>query len=105
MALQPRNLVILTTLVLAGCSALPNVAVPTIKERNSFKGQPLSAVTARLGFPNDQQTIDGQKVYYWRIGTAIQECRIKVVMAGEVVDSYETFGDAPICGPYEARAN
>jgi hypothetical protein len=104
MALQPRNLVILATLVLAGCSALPNIAVPTIKDRNNFKGQPLSAVTARLGFPNDQQTVDGQKVYYWHIGTAQQECRIKVGMAGEVVDSYETFGDASICGPYEAPA-
>jgi hypothetical protein len=105
MALQARNLVILATLTLAGCGALPNIAVPTVKERNNFKGQPLSDVTARLGFPSDQQTIEGQKVYYWRIGTAMQECRVKVVMAGEVVDTYETFGDAAICGPYEARAN
>jgi hypothetical protein len=28
-----------------------------------------------------------------------------VIMAGEIVDAYETFGDSPICGPYEARAN
>jgi len=96
---------ILATLLLAGCSALPNIAVPTVKERNNFKGQPLSAVTARLGLPGDQQTVDGQKVYYWRIGTPTLECRIKVVMADDVVDSYDTFGDSPICGPYEARAN
>jgi hypothetical protein len=105
MALRPRDLVILATLVLAGCGGLPNIAVPTVKERNNFKGQPLSAVTARLGYPTDQSTVDGQKVYYWRTGTAMQECRIKVVMAGDIIDSYETFGDAPICGPYEARAN
>jgi hypothetical protein len=105
MAPRPRNLAILATLVLAGCSAMPNLAIPTVKERNDFKGKPLSAVTARLGFPNDQSTIDGQTVYYWRIGTALQECRIKVVMAGDIIDTYETFGDAPICGPYEARAN
>jgi hypothetical protein len=104
MALRPRDLVILATLVLAGCGGLP-IAVPTVKERNNFKGQPLSAVTARLGYPTDQSTVDGQKVYYWRTGTAMQECRIKVVMAGDIIDSYETFGDAPICGPYEARAN
>jgi hypothetical protein len=105
MAFQPRNLAILAALVLAGCGAMPNIGLPTVKERNDFKGKPLSAVTQRLGFPNDQSTIDGQKVYYWRVGVAMQECRIKVVMAGDVVDTYETSGDAPICGPYEARAN
>lgn len=105
MVFQPRNLAILATLILAGCGAMPNIGLPTVKERNDFKGKPLSAVTQRLGFPNDQSTIDGQKVYYWRVGVAMQECRIKVVMAGDVVDTYETSGDAPICGPYEARAN
>ncbi|MGC1663872.1 MAG: hypothetical protein WA773_11050 [Bradyrhizobium sp.] len=105
MVFQPRNFAILATLVLAGCGAMPNIGLPTVKERNDFKGKPLSAVTQRLGFPTDQSTIDGQKVYYWRVGVAMQECRIKVVMAGDVVDTYETSGDAPICGPYEARAN
>jgi hypothetical protein len=105
MALQPRSLVILTALLLAGCSAMSNIGLPTVKERNDFKGKPLSAVTARLGWPTDQATVDGQKVYFWRIGTAMQECRIKVVMAGDVIDSYGTSGDPPICGPYEARAD
>ena len=84
---------------------MPNIGLPAVKERNDFKGQPLSAVTARLGYPTFSDTADGQKIYYWRIGVATQECRIKVVMAGDIVDSYSTYGDAPICGPYEARAN
>jgi hypothetical protein len=103
MADHIRNLAMLATLTLAGCGAMPNIGVPTIKERNDFKGQPLSAVTARLGFPMEQDTLNGQKVYYWRLGTALQECRIRVIMAGEIVDSYDTYGDSPICGPYEAR--
>ena len=103
MAGHARNLAILATLTLAGCGAMPNIGLPAIPERNDFKGKPLSAVTARLGFPTDQDTLNGQKVYYWRLGIATQECRIRVVMAGEIVDSYETSGDAPICGPYEAR--
>jgi hypothetical protein len=103
MALRSNQLAILATLTLAGCGAVPNIGLPAIKERNDFKGQPLSAVTARLGYPTDQDTLNGQKVYYWRLGTAIQECRIRVIMAGEIVDSYDTYGDAPICGPYEAR--
>jgi hypothetical protein len=105
MALRLNNLAILAALTLAGCGAMPNIPVPAVKERNDFKGQPLSAVTARLGWPTSSETVNGQKYYYWRIGTAMQECRIRVVMAGEIIDAYETFGDSPICGPYEARAN
>jgi hypothetical protein len=105
MALRLNNLAILASLILAGCGAMPNIGLPAIKERNDFKGQPLSAVTARLGYPTSTETANGQKIYYWRIGVATQECRIKVVMAGDIVDSYDTFGDSPICGPYEARAN
>ena len=81
---------------------MPNIGLPSVKERNDFKGKPLSAVTERLGFPTDQATIDGQKVYYWHVGVAMQECRIRVVMAGDVVDSYDTSGDASICSPYLA---
>ncbi len=81
---------------------MPGIAIPTAKERNDYKGKPLSAVTAHLGWPNDQATVDGQKVYYWRVGVAMQECRIRVVMAGDVVESYDTSGDAPICSPYLA---
>jgi hypothetical protein len=105
MALRLNHLAILATLALAGCGAMPNISLPAIKERNDFKGKPLSAVTSRLGFPDYQQTVDGQKTYSWRRGTATQECRITVVMAGDIIDSYETSGDSPICGPYEARAN
>ena len=105
MALRLNNLAILITLTLAGCGAMPNMALPTIKERTNYKGQPLSAVTSRLGWPNMEETIDGQKVYYWHVGMVTRECRIKVVMAGDVVDSYDTYGDSPACGPYEARAN
>jgi hypothetical protein len=103
MANHMRNLAMLATLTLAGCGAMPNIGLPAVKERNDFKGQPLSAVTARLGYPTDQDTLNGQKVYYWRIGTATQECRIRAVMAGDLVDSYDTYGDSAICGPYEAR--
>jgi hypothetical protein len=100
-----HQLAILATLALAGCGAMPSISLPAVKERNDFKGKPLSAVTERLGFPDYQRTVDGQKTYVWRIGQATQECLITVVMAGDIVDSYNTSGDSPICGPFEARAN
>lgn len=100
---SPLNLLtVLATLALAGCGAMPSLSFPAAKERNDFKGKPLSAVTSQLGFPDYQDTVNGQKVYRWRRGTALQECRITAVMAGDVVESYDTFGDATICSPYEA---
>ena len=98
-----HNLALLANLALAGCGAMPNLALPTVAERNDYKGKPLSALTARLGWPHYQRTIDGQKTYSWRLGTGIQQCLVSVVMAGDVIESYNTSGDSPICGPYEAR--
>jgi hypothetical protein len=103
MAVQ-RNLALLATLALAGCGAMPNISLPTVQARNDFKGKPLSAVTTRLGYPDFQQTINGQKTYSWRLGTGVQQCLVSVVMAGDVVESYDTSGDAPICSPYLAPA-
>jgi hypothetical protein len=100
-----RNLAILAALALTGCGAMPNLSLPDVRARNDFKGKPLSAVTAQLGVPHAQQTYSGQKIYTWRIGTSVRECVIRVVTADDVVESYETLGDSPICGPYEARAN
>jgi hypothetical protein len=83
---------------------MPNLSLPDVKPRNDFKGKPLSAVTNQLGYPDFQQTIAGQKIYTWRKGSVIQECIIKVVMAGDIVDSYDASGDAATCSPYLAPA-
>lgn len=105
MALRSCKLAILATvLALAGCSAMPNLALPNIAQRNDYKGKPLSAVIAQLGYPDLQETVGGEKSYSWHVGTAMQKCKITVVMAGNVVDTYGTFGDAAICGPYLAPA-
>jgi hypothetical protein len=105
MAVQ-RNLVIFAALALAGCGAMPNLSLPDVRARNDFKGKPLSAVTAQLGNPDGQQTVNRQKIYIWRRGQATQDCLISVVMtpAGDVVESYGTSGDAAICSPYLAPA-
>jgi hypothetical protein len=94
-----RNLAILaaSSLALAGCS------VGTLNlGTNNFKGQPLSAVVAKLGPPEEQQTIAGQKTYTWVRGNPTYECRIRATMAGDVVDTYEGFGDVNTCSRYGA---
>src|SRR5580700_1564492 len=102
MAFQ-RNLAILATLALTGCSGMPNISLPSVADRNNYKGKPLSALTARLGNPTFTQTISGQKTYSWRLGTGIQQCLISVVMAGDIIGSYNTPGAPRFWGPYEAR--
>jgi hypothetical protein len=99
-----RNFAIFAALALTGCGAMPSLSLPDVKARNDFKGKPLSAVTTQLGNPDGQQTVDGQKIYTWRRGQSTQECLIQVVMAGDVVESYDTSGDAAICSPYLAAA-
>jgi hypothetical protein len=104
MAFQLKHLAILAALTLAGCGGMSGLSLPDVKARNDFKGKPLSAVTTVLGNPDFQRTVAGQKTYTWRRGSVIQECLIKVVMAGDVVESYDTSGDPAICSPYLAPA-
>lgn len=96
-----RNLAVLAALALAGCSSL----IGGTTARNDFKGQPLSAVQVTLGFPDQQQTVAGQKVYTWFKGQSLKPCTVRVVMAtaGDVVETYETTGDVGICSPYDYR--
>jgi hypothetical protein len=93
-----RILAILAAIALAGCS-MGNFNA----ERNNFKGKPLSAVTARLGPPQIQETFGGQKSYTWSEGQPPLLCHIRVIMAGDVVDTYETSGEPASCYAYESR--
>jgi hypothetical protein len=94
-----RSLAILAALALAGCS------IGTIKEgMNDLKGQPISAAIAKLGLPNEEATIAGVKTYTWRTGTIADgnqyQCRIRVMMDGNVIGSYEGSGDMGTCSRY-----
>ncbi len=100
MAFHPRNLTILAALAVAGCGGMPSLSLPDVKARNDFKGKPVSVLITRMGSPDYQQTISGQKFYVWRVGTAIQDCLISAGISGDIVDSYNATGDAAICGPY-----
>ena len=100
MTLRINHLAILASLALAGCGGMPSLSLPDIKARNDFKGKPVSVIIARLGNPDYQQTISGQKFYMWRIGTATQSCLVAAGISGNIVDSYDATGDAAICAPY-----
>ena len=91
------GLAMLAASALAGCS----VGALNLGTSN-FKGQPLSAAVAKLGSPEEQQTIAGQKTYTWIRGNATYECRIRATMAGDVIDTFEGFGDVNTCSRYGA---
>jgi hypothetical protein len=100
MTLRINHLAVLASLALAGCGGMPGLSLPDVKARNDFKGKPVSVIIARLGNPDFQQTISGQKFYMWRIGTATQNCLVAAGISGDIVDSYNATGDAAICAPY-----
>jgi hypothetical protein len=99
-----RNLTVaaLAALVLAACS------FDTIREgMSNLQGQPISAAISKLGIPNDERVIAGQKVYTWYSstfdeGTQLQ-CKIRVIMAGEVIGNYDFEGNNGMCARYAAR--
>ena len=69
-----RNLVILLALALAWPLAGCSVGALNLGTTNE-KGQPLSAVVTKLGSPEEQGTIEGQKTYTWIRDTSLYQCR------------------------------
>jgi hypothetical protein len=43
---------------------------------NAFRGQPVGAVVARLGYPIQKNSIGGNRLYYWRIAYFGDLCKI-----------------------------
>ncbi|SHM40746.1 hypothetical protein [Bradyrhizobium lablabi] len=97
-------LLAMAAILLAGCFQ----SVLTVRdEMNALKGKPINVAIAKLGIPTNEQTIAGQKVYTWETGTIAggdqYRCRIRVVMAGNVIGSYEGEGDAGSCEEYAQK--
>ena len=74
---------------------------------DSMVGQPLSAVIAKLGVPNEEQTIAGQKVYTWYSGRLIEgttsSCRIRAIMRGDIIATWDYEGNESACWRYASR--
>jgi hypothetical protein len=90
------------------CAATGGCSISTIKDgMNDLKGQPIGAAIARLGLPNEEATVAGIKTYTWRTGTIAggdqYQCRIRVIMAGDVIGSYDGTGDIGTCSQYASK--
>lgn len=89
-------------LALSGCAARY-----VSDKLQGYVGQPLAALTAKLGFPDQEETIAGQKVYTWGMrnltdGTE-RTCRLRVIMRGDVIGSFDVNGADQICIPFVKR--
>ena len=75
---------------------------------SSMVGKPLSAATAKLGFPDQEQVIAGRKVFTWLTsgffeGTS-EKCQIRVIMNGDLIGSFDFYNDySGACLRYAAR--
>jgi hypothetical protein len=94
--------------IVALSAALAGCAGDTIKQgMNNLQGQPLSAAIAKLGMPNDERMIADRKVYTWYSSTFDEgtqfQCKIRVVMTGDVIGSYDFEGNNGMCNRYAAK--
>jgi len=102
-----------TALLAAGCGRTP---FPVMEAQlDGMKGQPATDVFAKLGEPNDNQTIGGEKVYVWSAGniktlagdasSMIEfQCTIRVfVDHDEKITHYDFKGNVGGCARYAHR--
>jgi hypothetical protein len=91
---------LMAALTLSGC-----VHKSLIQEKtDEFIGQPLSAVTAKLGAPTEESDVGSAKMYIWS-GAAGPDsnqgkCTIRATMNGDVIGSFDWEGTESQCANY-----
>jgi hypothetical protein len=90
----------MAALTLSGCVHKSLIQETT----DEFIGQPLSAVTAKLGAPTEEAEVGGAKVYIWTGGAGPEStqgsCTIRVTMNGDVITSFGREGTESQCANY-----
>lgn len=104
---RKTNVAIAVALALSGCARSP---FPVIESKiDGMKGQPIKTVIDKLGEPDEQNQIGGEKAYVWLLpnksGFAYQavgfECTIKVfVDKDDKITHYGYNGNVGGCGQY-----
>lgn len=89
----------MAALTLSGCVHKSLIQETT----DEFIGQPLEAVTAKLGGPTEEAEVGGAKMYIWSgaAGTeSTQGCTIRATMNGDVIGSFDREGTESQCANY-----
>jgi hypothetical protein len=90
----------MAALALSGC-----VHKSLIQEKtDEFIGQPLSAVTAKLGAPTEEGDVGSAKMYIWSGAGGPEsnqgKCTIRATMNGDVIGSFDWEGTESQCANY-----
>ena len=96
------RLAILSLVMVAGCAPGLNTFSQGM---DSLVGQPVQSAFSRLGYPDRQEVIAGNTVYYWGAQQPVgPTCSFKVVAnpQGTILD-WDGYGNAAGCEGY-ARA-
>jgi hypothetical protein len=74
------------------------------EETDEFVGQPVSAVTAKLGVPAEEQEIGGARLYVWSSAkfrdSQQGRCSIRAIVRGDVIGSFDWEGTEGDCADY-----
>jgi hypothetical protein len=74
------------------------------EKTDEFIGQPLSAVTSKLGVPTEEGEVGTAKMYVWSGITGSQgtqeKCTIRATMNGDVIGSFDWEGTESQCANY-----
>ena len=71
------------------------------RQMNELVGQPVQTAFARLGYPDRQEEIAGNTVYYWGTDQPVgASCTFKIVASKGIVESWDGYGNAAGCGSY-----
>ena len=114
-AMMGRQAIVLAAigLLAAACGRTPFPVMET--QLDDLKGQPATAVFAKLGAPNDTQTIAGERVYSWlsdhirslsgdAAGMIDFQCAIRVFAdKNDKVSHYDFTGNVGGCARYAHR--
>jgi hypothetical protein len=91
---------VMTALTLSGCAHKSLIQEKT----DEFVGQPLSAVTAKLGAPTEEDEVGNAKLYIWSGAAGAEstqgKCTIRATMNGDVIRSFDWEGTESQCANY-----
>jgi hypothetical protein len=91
---------------LIAASVVTACASQTIKEQmRSFLGQPVSTVIAKLGYPTEEQSLAGHKVYIWATGRMVEgtsyTCKIRAILDDQgIITTWDFEGNEGGCSRY-----
>jgi hypothetical protein len=91
----------LAALLLLGCAHRSLLQ----EQADKFVGQPVSAVTAKIGIPTEEHEVGGARLYVWSSAADRGEssqgvCTLRATVRGDLIGSFDWEGTEGQCADY-----